>query len=96
MPDKYTRSARGQQCQVRIPGCCNHDPETTVLAHLNGAGMGAKHLSIHGAYACSNCHDVIDGRKQMAWLGRTDIKLMHHEGVIRTQIIMVKNGVLIL
>ncbi|ECK2143415.1 DUF1364 domain-containing protein, partial [Salmonella enterica subsp. enterica serovar Enteritidis] len=27
------KAARGRECQVRIPGYCNHNPETTVLAH---------------------------------------------------------------
>ncbi|EIZ8685769.1 DUF1364 family protein, partial [Shigella sonnei] len=26
------KAARGQMCTVRIPGYCNHDPETSVLA----------------------------------------------------------------
>ena len=26
------REAKGQPCMVRIPGVCNGDPETTVLA----------------------------------------------------------------
>ena len=34
---KYTKSARGQACTVRSP-VCNGNPETVVLAHLNGAG----------------------------------------------------------
>jgi len=45
MADKYTESARGQECQVRIPGICSHDPETVVFAHLNGGGMGMKRAS---------------------------------------------------
>ncbi len=31
---KVRDSARGQDCTVRIPGTCNFDPATTVLAHL--------------------------------------------------------------
>ena len=27
---KITQSARGERCQIRFPGICNHDPETTV------------------------------------------------------------------
>ena len=93
--DKFTKSARGKPCQIRIPGVCRPAPdnETTVLCHLNGGGMATKNLSIHGAYGCSSCHDVIDGRVQTQ-LGSTNIKLWHHEGVIRTQSIMVKEGVL--
>jgi len=93
--DKITRSARGKLCQIRIPGVCNHDPKTTVLAHLPGAGMALKHLSIHGSYSCSACHDVVDFRVAYGWTNE-QIKLAHHEGVIRTQIIMVDEGILVL
>ena len=96
--NKYTRSARGQECQIRIPGVCNYNPETTVLAHLNGAGIGMKHPDIFGSYACSDCHDVVDARKVIftdkTELTHDDIKLMHLEGVIRTQRIMIDSGVL--
>lgn len=100
--DKYTKSARGQECQIRFPFVCNGNPETTVLAHLNGAGMGLKRANIHGAYACSSCHDIIDGRATLPEplkgmkaddLMRT-IKLLHLDGVIRTQEIMIKEGIL--
>lgn len=58
------RSARGQACTLRLPGICNGDPETTVLAHMpfGGRGMGIKASDLHAAYACSSCHDAIDGR----------------------------------
>ena len=100
--DKYTRSAYRQDCTVRIPAVCNFNPETTVLAHLNGAGMGRKHASIHGAYCCSSCHNLLDGRSSLPdWLKRMpgddairEIKLMHLEGVIRTQELMIEQGLL--
>ena len=90
---KYTKSARGQECQIRLMLCCNGNPETTVLAHLNGGGMSCKHLDIHGAYACSDCHDAVDGR---VFQGHTpeELKLAHLQGVIRTQVLMVENGIL--
>ena len=31
---KIRNSARGQDCALRIPGVCNFNPETTVLAHV--------------------------------------------------------------
>ncbi|MCX8621624.1 MULTISPECIES: nuclease domain-containing protein, partial [unclassified Gilliamella] len=34
---KLTKEAKGRECQVRLP-CCNHNPETTVLAHYRLAG----------------------------------------------------------
>lgn len=61
---KLRDSARGQDCAVRIPGTCNFNPETTVLAHLpcGQKGIGMKGLDTVAVYACSACHDAIDGR----------------------------------
>ncbi len=91
---KYTKSARDQECQVRIPLICNRNAATVVLAHLNGAGMGFKHSDIHGAYACSNCHDVIDGRVPCTHYTPEEKAWMHLEGMLRTQQIMIKEGIL--
>lgn len=91
--DKYTRSAKGKMCTVRVPGVCNHNPETTVLAHLNGAGMGIKHANIHGAYCCSACHAWLDGG--YANDVDKDMRDLYHLGaVILTQIEMINDGVL--
>ena len=57
---KITDSARGQNCTLRIPGVCNFNPETTVFAHDNGAGIALKAHDIHGCYACSDCHNWYD------------------------------------
>jgi len=92
---RLTQSARDQSCTVRIPGICSHDNSTVVLAHLPGGGMGGKALDIHAAYACSDCHDVIDGRN---WQGKCwpseSLKLWHFEAVIRTQEIMLTEGLI--
>lgn len=93
MSDKYTKSAKGQECQIRIPEVCNGNPETVVFCHLNGAGMGTKHENIHGAYGCSACHDAVDHRIRAKFSGE-ELALMHLDGVIRTQIIMIKDGIL--
>ena len=77
-------SARGQPCLVRIPGACNFNPATTVLAHLNGGGMGTKKSDLFGAFCCSSCHDVVDGRVKVAF-NRDTIELWHRQGVERTQ-----------
>lgn len=90
---KLRDSARGQECQIRIPGICNYDCTTTVLAHLNGAGWALKHSDMHGAYACSRCHAVVDGEKQNLWDVDT-LKLWHLEGTIRTQVIMLGCGLI--
>ena len=58
------KSAQGEACSLRLP-CCNHDPATTVLAHLRffgWAGMGQKPPDYLAVFACSACHDAIDRR----------------------------------
>ena len=80
---KIRESAKGQECQVRIPGVCNFNPETTVLAHVGkGGGMGQKCDDIHATYACSSCHDAIDGRSN---LSMSVARLYSYEGMVRTQ-----------
>ena len=64
-------SARGQPCTIEIPDVCNHDPETTVLAHYQApghGGMGTKPDDSSAAYSCSSCHDVLDGRVPYGWM----------------------------
>lgn len=60
----YRDGAAGQPCALQILGVCNHDPETTVLAHLPGENKGTatKVCDLNGVDSCSACHDVIDGR----------------------------------
>ena len=59
---KITNSAKGEDCTLRIYGVCNFNSTTTIPAHMNGGGMGYKHHDIHMCYACSDCHDWLDGR----------------------------------
>ena len=47
------KEARGRECQVRIYGVCNGNPETTVLAHYRMAGIcgtGMKPDDLIGAW----------------------------------------------
>ena len=57
---KWREAARGQDCTMNLPGC-NGNPETTVLAHRNGAGMGTKASDHDAADMCSSCHSSFDG-----------------------------------
>jgi len=61
---KLTQSAKGLECQLRISGVCNRNPETTVWCHSNqaihGKGMGIKAHDCFGAFGCSACHREID------------------------------------
>ena len=61
--------ARGKECTVRLPGICNGNPETTVLAHyrVSGiSGIGKKPPDLIGAWACSDCHRYVDTHKEAA------------------------------
>jgi len=57
-------SARDEECTLHIVGVCNYDPATTILAHLpdESHGMARKADDISSCYACSSCHDYLDGR----------------------------------
>jgi len=93
-----TRSAAGEICTIRIPGHCNHNNETTVFAHKNGRGGAPRYVgaaNIQGAYACSDCHDVVDGR-QNCHQTALDIKRFHYEGIFRTQQRLVDKGLIII
>jgi len=89
------KAARGIECQVRIPGVCNHNPETSVLAHIRlpgTCGMGIKPPDLLGAIACSACHDEIDRRTRL-----TEAEYAHTcalEGMARTLIIWLKMGLI--
>jgi hypothetical protein len=78
--------ARGKPCMVRSV-LCNSNPETTVLAHfrlMGVSGMGMKSPDTCAAWACSDCHDLIDGRRSTRLHTRDELQLMHLHGVIRT------------
>ena len=93
---KITQSARGEPCQIRLAGYCNHNPETTILAHYRLAdycGMGIKPPDFMGAYACSICHDAVDGRIKTD-LSDEELRLAHAEGVMRTLVLLQRKGLL--
>lgn len=94
-PSKMRASAAGEQCLVRVPGVCCGDTSTVVLAHLNGGGVGAKHSDVHGAYACRTCHEFIDGGYVKTHT-REQRDLYHLQGIIRTQIVLIEKGFIVL
>lgn len=96
---KITESARGEECQVRLPFICSHDPSQTVLSHANGSaagkGVGMKAPDYLGAYSCAPCHDCYERRiKPPPGWTHDDVKIAFAEGVFRTQILMEKKGLL--
>jgi len=78
-----------------MPGVCNFNPETTMLAHLSGGGMGMKRLDTEAAYCCSDCHDALDRRTDHLF-GQEELKVYHFEGVMRTQRILIAKGLVII
>lgn len=90
---RLAASARGRGCQVRLPGVCTDDPETAVLAHLPGGGMGAKRHDIHAAYCCYACHMVLDGHESSDFTWE-ELRLYHYEGCIRTEEIILDEGLI--
>ena len=89
------KEARGRGCTVRIPGVCNFNSETTVLAHIRVAGvsgMGLKSPDLLGAWACSACHDEIDGRTHKSELSRDELRLALYDGMARTIMQLHKEG----
>ncbi len=66
---KLRASARGQECTLHLP-CCNYNPDTTVLAHIQSPikGMGNKGDDWHAVFACSACHEMLDqNRTSFNW-----------------------------
>jgi hypothetical protein len=72
------RAARGRDCTLMLLGVCNRDPATTVLCHSNrladGKGMGLKAPDSAACFGCSDCHDVLDGRRPPpGWMTRQQL-----------------------
>ena len=91
--NKIRKSARGQECTVRIQGVCNFNPETTVLAHVGkDRGMSLKCDDSFAVYACSDCHDWIDGRGMVMDEGTRAVYLL--AALERTQSLLIEQGLL--
>ncbi|WP_440864539.1 DUF1364 domain-containing protein [Symbiopectobacterium purcellii] len=89
----FKKEARGRDCQIRIPGVCNFNPETTVLTHyrMSGTcGMGIKPDDLQAAWGCSACHDEVDRRTRH--IDSDTARLYHAEGVMRTQAVLIEEG----
>ena len=58
----YRAMARDKACQLLIPGVCNFDPATVVLAHSNWHDKGAhrKASDFYGVWGCFACHSWLD------------------------------------
>jgi hypothetical protein len=92
--DKFTKSAKDQDCTVNYPGCSFQDG-TTRFAHLrnNTTGYGTKEQNIHGAYACQHCENLYSNL-EISYIRPELLELEFLRAIIKTQKIMIKNGVL--
>ena len=90
---KITKSANGEHCTIRLPGICNHNPDTVVFCHINGIrhghGVGVK--THFGAYGCSSCHDAIDGRVKTQYQA-VELKNALYEAVLETLSKLIDKG----
>ena len=89
------KAAKDRGCTVRIPGVCNFNSATTVLAHIRLAGvsgMGMKSPDLLGAWACSACHDECDSRTHKSGLSRDELRLALYDGMARTIMQLHKEG----
>lgn len=94
--NKLRESARGEDCTFNAPGVCNHNPETTVLAHLpdESHGMSRKSDDISSAYVCSNCHDLIDGRAYRKVMDEMNFYWYLKRAMVRTWRRMIEKGLI--
>lgn len=90
-------SARGEECQVRIPGVCTGNNDHTIWSHAPlgaaGKGRGIKSLDIAGAYCCTACDATLDqatGRAKA--ITREDVLLAWFEGHMRSLVILRQKG----
>ena len=91
--EKLRKSARGQTCTFQIPDICNHNPETTVLCHIDSEykGMGIKSPDYIACFGCSACHTHIDSHQ----LPEIDRLYYTMRGLHRTLRYWFDNGILV-
>lgn len=90
---KIRDSAKGEDCSLRLVNCSSN--ETVVLAHIGrNRGMGIKCGDHFAVYACSNCHDVIDGRVNDSQ--GLDLEYEKLRALEETQLKLINKGLVIL
>ena len=92
---KLRESARGQDCTLTIYPYCNGNPETTVLCHINceHKGWGIKSPDFFSVLGCSDCHDIIDGRRKTD-LPKEEILACILRGIYRTWLKFIEMGLI--
>lgn len=96
---KILNHAKGQPCQLALPGICGHDPETTVFSHLNGhafgKGAGVKAHDFAGVFADYCCHTYLDvGHGTNPIISDLELSQALLKGVIGTWLILIEDGII--
>lgn len=94
-----TKSAKGEDCQVRYIGVCTHNSEHTIWSHCRhgaaGRGKAIKALDLLGAYACTSCDGVYDGQqKAPTGVTREQLDLDWYHGHARSAVILAQKGLI--
>jgi len=95
MPD-LRKLARNQPCLIRVPIVCNGNPDTVVLCHIRMielSGTGIKAPDVFATFGCSACHAVCDGQQKSEY-SYSERRLMLLEGMVRTQLWLLDQGIL--
>ena len=91
-----TKSANGQDCQVRIIGVCKADPAYTIWSHCRhgaaGKGKGIKAIDIAGSYACTACDADYDQLQGVPHMTRAEVDLDWFMGHMRSLVILKNKG----
>ena len=87
-------AARGEQCQLQIPGVCNGDPATVVACHspLAEDRQGTKAPDHAVAFGCSDCHDHLD--KRAGRISAEDQHYYFHRGMVQTIARLIEMGII--
>ena len=86
-------AARNRQCMVRIPGVCNHNPETTVLAHRPSGKLAVKADDADACWACYDCHKWLD-EEWVRHVTKSERDTVFERAVWDTQLILHKEGLM--
>ncbi len=93
---KLRRHAKMQDCTLQIHPYCNMNPETVVFCHFpsEDKGTSIKSPDWWGAYGCSACHDIIDGRFNPRDVTKEDIDFCKMRGMYRTTKLRIADGLI--